>query len=95
LVALNHLTVPVAILLLQDAQMRVVPTREDRRASLIRFQRCLGEWSRFGAINKQIDCSNGRRLRGNRQNSKEIRAMLADWALPEFAAVDAVKAPGC
>jgi hypothetical protein len=24
----------------------------DLRASLIRFQRCLGEWSRFGAINK-------------------------------------------
>jgi|SRR5664280_2307771 hypothetical protein len=24
----------------------------DLRAGLIRFQRCLGEWSRFGAINK-------------------------------------------
>src|SRR5229473_7910236 len=30
LVALNHLTVPVAILLLQDAQMRAVPARPSR-----------------------------------------------------------------
>src|SRR5258706_4590015 len=29
-VALNHLTVPVAILLLQDAQMRAVPARPSR-----------------------------------------------------------------
>jgi hypothetical protein len=29
----------------------------------IRFQRCLGEGSRFGAINKQIDCSNEGRVR--------------------------------
>jgi hypothetical protein len=35
----------------------------DLRTSLIRFQRCLGEGSRFGAINKQIDYSNARRLR--------------------------------
>jgi hypothetical protein len=30
----------------------------DLRAGLIRFQRCLGKGSRFGAINKQIDYSN-------------------------------------
>src|ERR1700682_4829653 len=42
----------------------------DLRASLIRFQRCLGEGSRFGAFNKQIDYSNGRRLRRSPRNSK-------------------------
>jgi hypothetical protein len=30
LVALNHLTVPIVILLLQDAQMRAAPTRPSR-----------------------------------------------------------------
>src|SRR5690242_19755932 len=44
-VALNHFTVPVAICHLQDTQKRV--RLHDLRASLIRVQRCLGEWSRF------------------------------------------------
>src|SRR5476651_293919 len=48
----------------------------DLRASLIRFQRCLGEESRFGAFNKQIDYSNGRRLPRSPQNSKRIRRDL-------------------
>src|SRR3984885_8371084 len=45
----------------------------DLRASLIRFQRCLGEGSRFGAINKANDYSNGRRVRCWTGNSKLIR----------------------
>jgi hypothetical protein len=33
--------------------MRICALRpHDLRTGLIRFQRCLGEWSRFGAINK-------------------------------------------
>jgi hypothetical protein len=43
----------------------------DLRASLIRFQRCLGEWSRFGAINKQIDYSNGVRLSHRARKRKQ------------------------
>jgi hypothetical protein len=35
LVALNHLTVPVAILLLQDAQMRAAPARPSRELNPI------------------------------------------------------------
>src|SRR3984957_4875498 len=36
------------------SKMRIGALRpHDLRASLIRFQRCLGEWSRFGAINKE------------------------------------------
>jgi hypothetical protein len=49
----------------------------DLRAGLIRFQRCLGEGSRFGTINKANDYSNKRRLRCSTRNSKlkEFQAM--------------------
>src|ERR1700733_6927109 len=72
LVALNHLTVPVDIC--NFSKMRTCAHAcTNLRAGLIRFQRCLGEKSRFGAFNKQIDYSNGRRLRPPTGNSKPNR----------------------
>src|SRR5882762_10118195 len=51
LVALNHLTVPVVIV--SSPKMRQSAMRpHDLLAGLIRFQRCLGEGSRLGAVNK-------------------------------------------
>jgi hypothetical protein len=62
LVALNHLTVPIVILLLQDAQMRAAPTRPSRGLDPISAMswegKPVGKGSRFSAINKQIDYSN-------------------------------------
>src|ERR1700738_2357831 len=51
----------------------------DLRAALIRFQRCLGEWSRFGAINK-----------ANRLT--RMRGVYA--ALPEIASEKKIRAIG-
>jgi hypothetical protein len=66
---LNHLTVPVDIC--NFSKMRTCAHAcTNLRAGLIRFQRCLGEVSRFGAFNKQIDYSNARRLRRSPENSK-------------------------
>jgi hypothetical protein len=50
LVALNHFTVPIVIYFSKMRKCALRP--HDLRAGLIRFQRCLGEGSRFGAINK-------------------------------------------
>src|SRR3979411_957772 len=51
LVALNHLTVPVVILSSPKMRECAMCPRASR-AGLIRFQRCLGEGSRLGAVNK-------------------------------------------
>src|ERR1700704_3655669 len=71
-VALNHLTVPVAILLLQDAQMRAVPARPSRELDPISamswgvepFRRDqqgkrLFEWKAFYAIAREIASNKG------------------------------------
>src|SRR4051794_2918708 len=71
-VALNHLTVPVAILLLQDAQMRAVPARPSRELDPISamswgvepFRRDqqgkrLFEWKAFYAATREIASNKG------------------------------------
>src|ERR1700679_516964 len=70
-VALNHLTVPVVILT-SPRGAKARRARTSFRAGLIRFQRCLGEVSRFGAINKQIDYSNGSRVPRHAEYSKRL-----------------------
>src|ERR1700730_6095268 len=50
LVALNHLTVPVAILLLQDAQMRVVPARSSGKPKDLRAKTVARTQSDFSDV---------------------------------------------
>jgi hypothetical protein len=68
----------------------------DFRAGLIRFQRCLGEWSRFGAINKANDYSNVWRLRFSIPNSKrkgKSSIGRIDWPSSECARGGLVSPP--
>src|SRR5260370_16719519 len=71
-VALNHLTVPVAILLLQDARMREVPARPSRELDPISAM----SWGVEPVRRDQQGKSTiriERRLRRNSQNTKLTR----------------------
>src|ERR1700675_3079486 len=93
LVALNHFTVPIVIYFSKMRKCALRP--HDLRAGLIRFQRCLGEGSRFGAINKQIDCSNAQAFTPSRAGKQAIRngAIYGRRALVRFRSIEAVSAP--
>jgi len=64
----------------------------DLRAGLIRFQRCLGEWSRFGAINKAnrlFECARVYPIAREKASHKKQRYQRPAG----FASIEAVSAP--
>src|SRR3979409_1147058 len=90
-VALNHLTVPVAILLLQDAQMRAVPARPSRELDPISAMSWGGEPVRRdqqgnSTIRMGSVYSNARQIASG---IREFGRSTADRRSPEFAGVDA------
>jgi hypothetical protein len=68
----------------------------DLRTSLIRFQRCLGEGSRFGAINKAnrlFECKAVYATAVEIASGKKTLAIDGRWHSFECAGVDAAGAP--
>src|SRR5665213_1909601 len=67
--------------------MRICALRPyDLRTGLIRFQRCLGEWSRFGAINKAnrlFECGSLYTALGEIASIKRMRRVARTLQIPQ------------